>query len=77
MSLEDTESLPIYYYFKKKIELSLKEFDHVKDLDEVICQIIKLKELRFHYKLTDKLQVNRRSFIVRSLKVGIQLKRES
>ena len=42
MSLEDTESLPVNYYFKKKIEWFLREFKNVKDLDEVICQIIKL-----------------------------------
>ena len=76
MSLEDSESLPVNYYFKKKIEWSLKEFDHVKDLDDVLCQIIKLKELRFHYKLTDKLQIDRRSSILRPLKVGIHLTRE-
>lgn len=76
MSLEDTESLPVNYYFKKKIEWFLREFKHVKDLDEVICQIIKLKELRFHYKLTDKLQIDRRSSILRPLKVGIPLTRE-
>jgi hypothetical protein len=77
MSLKDSESFSvIYYYFKKKMEVILKEYKYVEGLDEVICQIIKLKELRFYNNLTEKLTVDKGRFIVRSLSVGIPLKRE-
>ena len=76
MSLEDSESLPPYYYFKKKIEWILKEYKYVGGLNEVICQLIELKELNFYNKLTEKLKVDNGNFIVRSLKVGIPLTRE-
>jgi len=76
MSLEDSESLPPYYYFKKKIEWILKEYKYVEGLNEVICQLIELKELNFYNKLTEKLKVDNGNFIVRSLKVGIHLTRE-
>lgn len=61
-------------YFKKKIEVSLKEFRYIEGLDDVINQIVKMKELNFHGKLTKKLGINRKNFIVTPLKLGTSLK---
>jgi hypothetical protein len=74
MSLEDNESFSVvYYYFKKKIETLLKDFTYVECLNDIICLIIKLKVLRFHDKLIERLEINRKNIVVKSLKLGVSL----
>lgn len=77
MSLKKTEPLPIAYeYFEKKLVMFLKGFNHVKGLNDAICQIMELKELNFHGKLIEKLGINRNNIIVKPFKFGISLKKD-
>ena len=77
MLLKDQGSFSVaYYYFKKKIEASLKDFENVNGLNDIICQIIKLKELRFHGRLIKMLKINKDDLFVKSLKLGTSLTKD-